>query len=54
MSKHSVHSPPFYWRGGGGVEPPTKFSQRLARGGGREGVLTGSHFLERGCWEREG
>ena len=47
-------TPPLSIGGGGGVEPPTKFSQRLARGGGGEGVLTGSHFLERGCWEREG
>ena len=28
----------------GGVEPPTKFSKR--------GGLTGSQFLEGGCWER--
>ena len=28
---------------GGGGEPPTKFSKR--------GSLTGSQFLEGGCWE---
>ena len=38
---HSVHPPPFLLLG---VEPPTKFSKR--------GVLTGSQFLERDCWER--
>ena len=33
-------------RGGGEVEPPTNFSKR--------GHLTGSQFLERGCWETGG
>ena len=32
--------------GGGGIEPPTKFSKR--------GGLTGSQFLEGGCRERGG
>ena len=31
-------------RGGGGVEPPTKFSKR--------GGLTGSQLLQEGSWER--
>ena len=30
----------------GGVEPPTRFSER--------GGLTGPQFLEGGCWERGG
>ena len=30
--------------GGGGVEPPTKFSKR--------GGLTAPQLLEEGCWER--
>ena len=42
---HSVHLPPFLQGGGGGVEPPTKFSKR-------EG-LTGSVFRG-GCLERGG
>ena len=39
--------PEFFWTLGyvGRVEPPTKFSKR--------GGLTGSQFLEGGCWERE-
>ena len=32
--------------GGGGVEPPTKFFKK--------GSVTGSQFLEGGCWERGG
>ena len=43
---HSVH-PPFLL-GGGGVEPPTKFSIR-----GGEG-LTGSQFVEGVAGKREG
>ena len=35
-------APPNLSAGGGGVEPPTKFSKK---GGG----LTGSQFLEGGC-----
>ena len=53
MHCHSVHTPPLSgeggdggWRGGGGVEPLTKFSKK---GGG----LTGSQFLE-GVAEKEG
>ena len=42
---HSVHPLPLS-AGGGGVEPPTKFSKR--------GGLPGHQFLEGGCWEREG
>ena len=44
---HSVHpSPLSEGEGGGGVEPPTKFSKR--------GGLTRSQLLERSCWERGG
>ena len=55
LSSNKLHSehPPFLLgvRGGGGDEPPTKFSKR--------GCLTGSHFSdlkisEGGCWERGG
>ena len=47
---HSVHRPlstggSGRW-GGGGVEPPTKFSKR--------GGLAGPQLLEGGCWERGG
>ena len=42
---HCVHPPPFC-RGGGGVEPQTKFSKRRS--------LTGPHLLEGGCWETGG
>ena len=35
---------------GAGVAPPTKFPKKRGAGG----VVTGSQFLERGCWEREG
>ena len=43
---HSVHPPPPppFLQEEGEVEPLTTFSKR-------EG-LTGSHFLQRGCWER--
>ena len=41
---HSVHPLPPCAQGGGGVEPPTKFSKR--RG------LTGSQLLQEGSWER--
>ena len=38
---------PFCWEeGGGGFEPPTKFSKR--------GGLTETQLLEGGCWERVG
>ena len=37
--------------GRGKVEPPTKFSKKRVGGGGGGG-LTGSRFLEEGCWER--
>ena len=48
---HSVHGPlstggSGRWGGGGGVEPPTKFSKR--------GGLAGPQLLEGGCWERGG
>ena len=43
---HKCASPPFLLVGGEVVEPPTKFSKR---GGGG---MTGSQFLERGCWRR--
>ena len=42
---HSVHPPLLLLSGGGGVESPTKFSKRGWR-------LTGTQFLEGGCWER--
>ena len=43
---HSVHHP-LSARGGGGSEPPTKFSKR--------GGLTGPQLLEGvGCWEKGG
>ena len=38
-------TPTFCSAGGGGVEPPTKFSKK---GGG----LTGPQILDGGCWER--
>ena len=41
-----MHPPPLS-AGGGGIEPPTKFSKR---GSG----LTGFQLLEGGCWERGG
>ena len=45
---HSARSPFLLGKGWRGTEvkPPTKFS----KGGG----LTGSQFLERGCWEKRG
>ena len=39
--------PPLSAGGGGGFDPPTKFS---TLGGG----LTGRHILEGDCWERRG
>ena len=41
---HNVHPLPPCAQGGGGVEPPTKFSKR--------GGLTGSQLLQEGSWER--
>ena len=41
LGTHSVH--PRLSVGGGGVEPPTKFSKR--------GDLTGSQFLEGDSWK---
>ena len=55
LTHPSVHPPlPFLLRGGGGGGSwgglLTKFSKRGCGGGG----LTGSQFLEGGCWERGG
>ena len=47
VHKYSVH-PPFLVEGGGGVEPPTKFSQK--EGGGLDRTST----LKWGCWKRKG
>ena len=44
LEDHSVH-PPCLSEGGGGGEPPTKFSKR--------GGLTEPQLLERDSWERE-
>ena len=43
MNLPIVCNPPFCW-GGGGVEPPTKFSKR--------GGLPGPQLGEGGCWKR--
>ena len=47
LSKLIIACTPSLSAGSGGIEPPNKFSKK---GGG----LTGSQFLEEGCWERGG
>ena len=46
---HSVHPP---LSAGRWVEPLTKLAKKRAEGAEGAGGLTGSQFLEGGCWKR--